>query len=153
MTVNCRHSPTSSFKAFDLVCFVSHIERAIDCDIVIVPEHDQLVELHVTCKRNRFLADAFHEAAIASDHPGVVVDNIITEFCIQMTLSDRHTDSRCDTLTEWAGCCLYAFSHEVLRMARSSRAKLAEVFNIAQRNALISCQIQERVDEHGAVAR
>jgi hypothetical protein len=34
---------------------------------VVVPEHDQLVQLQMPGERDRLLADAFHQAAVAGE--------------------------------------------------------------------------------------
>jgi hypothetical protein len=42
-------------------------------------KHDQLVELEMAGKRDRLLADAFHQAAVAGDDIGVVIDQVGAE--------------------------------------------------------------------------
>ena len=54
-------------------------DGAVDGDVVVVPDDDQLVELEVAGQRDRFLADAFHQAAVAGQHTGVVVDEVVAE--------------------------------------------------------------------------
>jgi hypothetical protein len=49
-------------------------------EIVVVPDDDQLVELEMAGQRDGFLADAFHQAAVAGEHIGVVVDQPVAEF-------------------------------------------------------------------------
>ena len=102
-------------------------------------------------QRDRFLADAFHEAAIAGDYPGPVVDEIITEACIQMPLRHRHAHGCCNPLPERPGRSFDAGRDEVLRMARRVRAQLAEIADIVAADRGITGQVQQRVDQHRAV--
>jgi hypothetical protein len=73
MTVDGKRVPAGRSEAFDLIGGVGNADRAVDRDAVVIPKHDQLVQLEVTGKRNGFLADAFHEAAIADQRIGVVI--------------------------------------------------------------------------------
>ena len=66
--------------------------RAVDGDAVVVAQHDQLVELQVPGERDRLLADAFHQAAVAGEHIGVVVDQLVAELGGEHALGDRHAD-------------------------------------------------------------
>jgi hypothetical protein len=54
-------------------------------------------------QRDGFLADAFHEAAIARDHIGLVVDEIVAEARVEVSLGHRHADSVGETLAQRAG--------------------------------------------------
>ena len=71
--------PVGRLEARDLVGRVGQRDGSVDRDRVVVPEDDQLVELEVAGKRDRLLADAFHQAAVADDHIGVVVDEVVAE--------------------------------------------------------------------------
>ncbi len=57
--------PAGRLEARDLVGGIGQRHRAVDRDVVVVPEDDQLVELQMAGKRDRLLADAFHQAAVA----------------------------------------------------------------------------------------
>ena len=54
-------------------------------------------------ERDRLLADAFHQAAVAYKHIGVVVDQIVAELGIEDALGERHTHRIGETLAERAG--------------------------------------------------
>src|SRR3546814_14831823 len=66
--------PAGCFIAGVNVLACRKARRAIDGDLVIVPQHDQTAEAQMPCKTDRLLVDALHQAAIARDHPGPVVD-------------------------------------------------------------------------------
>src|SRR5690606_31235492 len=72
--------PAHGLEAGDLVGRVGVRDAAVDGDVVVVPDHRQLVELEVAGERNGFLRDALHQAAVTGDHPGAVVDEVGTEF-------------------------------------------------------------------------
>ena len=81
---------------------------AVDRDVVVVPEHDQLVELEMAGERDRLLADAFHQAAVAAQHLGVVIDEIVAERGVHDALGERHADAswRCPgRAARWSSRC------------------------------------------------
>ncbi len=82
-------------------------DRAIDRDAVIVEEDDQAIELEVASERDRFLADAFHQASIAGNHVGIVVNKTL-EARREIALGNRHADRICNALAERTGCGLHA---------------------------------------------
>ena len=44
----------------------------------------------MTGKTDRFVVDAFHQAAVTRDHPGAVVDDVVAETRVEMPLGNRH---------------------------------------------------------------
>ena len=76
---------------------------AVDRDRVVVPEGDQLAELEVACQRDRLLADALHQAAIAHEDIGIVVDQVVAELGVHDPLGQRHADRVRDALAQRAG--------------------------------------------------
>lgn len=46
----------------------------------------------MTGQTNGFVIDAFHQAAVAGDDPGAMIDEIIAVVGIEMALGDRHAD-------------------------------------------------------------
>src|SRR5882672_4398174 len=57
--------------------------RAVDRDAIVVEQHDQPAEAEVAGERDRLLADAFHQAAVARDHIGKVIDHVGAEALAQ----------------------------------------------------------------------
>ncbi len=78
-------------------------------------------------ERDRLVADAFHQAAVAGDDVGVVVDDVVAEPRIQQALGERHADRVGEALAERARRRLDAGRVPVLGMARRLGAELAEV--------------------------
>ena len=79
-------------------------------------------------QRNCFVAEAFHQAAVASDHIRMVIDKIVTETRIQQTFGQRHADRRCNALPQGSGGGLDAGRVAVFGMARGFRSPLPEGF-------------------------
>ena len=125
---------------------------AVDGDLVVVPQHDHAAELQVPREPDRLVVDAFHEAAVADDHPGAVVDQAVAELGVEVALGDRHADSHREPLPKRAGGRLDAFDQEVLRVAGARAAELAEVRDLLQRRVRVAREVEQRVDQHRAVA-
>ena len=67
------------------------------------------------------MRDALHHAAVAEEHVGVVVDNLVAwaiERRGQYFLGQRHADGVCETLSERTGRRFDADVQIALRMAR-----------------------------------
>ena len=79
VTVDALRRPAGGLEALDLVVRHGERRRPVDRDRVVVEQHDQLVELEVPGERDRLLADALHQAAVAGDHIRVVVDDGVAE--------------------------------------------------------------------------
>src|SRR5699024_7356458 len=55
-------------------------DLAVDGNGVVVVDHFQVAELPGAGERNGFLRDAFHQAAVAAEHPGPVIDDAVVGF-------------------------------------------------------------------------
>src|SRR3546814_2317820 len=108
------------------VCSADLVDAAVDRDRVVVEEDDQLAETQVAGQRDRLVADAFHEAAVADDAIGVVIDQIVAEAGVQQTLGERHADGVGEALAERAGGGLDAGGVAVFRVPGRAAAELAE---------------------------
>ena len=151
VAVDAARRPAGGLEALHLVDRVGERERPVDRNAVVVEQHDQPVELEVAGERDRLLADAFHQVAVGGEHVGVVIDDV-AELGGEMALGDRHADRVGEPLAERAGRGLQPGRHEILRMARRDRAQLAEALELLDRHALGAEQMQQRIDQHRAVA-
>ena len=106
----------------------------------------------MTGERDRFLADAFHQVAVGGEHVGLVIDDAGAEFRRQMALGDRHADRVGEALAERAGGGLDAGRMAVFRMTGGDRAELAEALDLLDRHRRIAGEIEQRVEQHRAVA-
>ncbi len=92
-------------------------------------------------ERERFMADAFHQVAVGTQHIGVMIDDILAEFGGEQPLRQCHADRGGDALSERAGRGLDAGGDEILRMAGGPGAELAEILDLVERHVGIAGQI------------
>ena len=78
------------------------------------------------------MADALHQAAVAGDHEGVVVDDVGAEPGAQVGFGDRHADGVGEPLAERPGGDLDAGGVADLGVAGRGRAPLAEVLQVVE---------------------
>ena len=142
----------NGLEAGNLVGRIRQRDSAVDGDVVVVPEQHQLVELEVTGERDGLMADAFHQAAVAAEHIGEVVLQIAAELFFQLALGNRHADGIGNTLAERAGGGFDAGGMAVFRMAGRLGAELAELLDVLDGHILVARQIEQRVEQHRAVA-
>ena len=90
---------------------------AVDGDGIVVEQHDQLGQPQMPGEVDGFMADAFHQAAVAGDDIGVVVHQRVAEAGIQHPLGQRHADRVRQALAERAGGGLDARRMAIFRMA------------------------------------
>ena len=101
---------------------------------------------------DRLLADALHEVAVGDEHVGAMVHDLGAEGGGKMPLGDRHADGVAEALPERAGGGLDAGREEILGMAGRDRADLAEAFDLLDRDRLVAEEMEQRIDQHRAVA-
>ena len=103
-------------------------------------------------ERDRLVADALHQAAVAGDDVDVVVDDVAAEARVQHALRDRHADRVGETLAERARGRLDARGMAVFGMAGGLGAHLPEALQLPDVHPRIAGEVEERVEQHGAVA-
>ena len=100
----------------------------------------------------RLVVDAFHQAAVAGDHPGAVIDQLVAEFGVEVALGDRHADRHGEALPERPGGRLDARRAGNSPDGRRRAAELAEVADVVDRRPRVAGQVEQGVDQHRAVA-
>ena len=85
-------------------------------------------------ERDRLVADPLHQAAVAAEHIGVVVDELVAELGAEMPLGERHADRIADALAERPGRRLDAGGEAALGMAGGAAAELAEALQLVERH-------------------
>src|SRR3546814_7841427 len=100
------------------------------------------------CKTDRLMVDALHQAAIARDHPGPVVDQFIAKGRVQMALSHCHAHCGGKPLPQRASRRLNARQLKIFRMARAGAVELTKVADVLQGRPGVTRQMKERVDQH-----
>jgi len=127
---------------------------AVDGDAVVVPERDQLAEAKGAGQRAGFVRYAFHQAAVAEENVGMVIDDFmagLVELGGQHLFGQREADGIRNALAERAGSRFNADGDAVFRMAGCLRMQLAEILQVVDRE-IVAGQVQEGVDQHRAVA-
>ena len=151
VAVDGNRVPAAGFETADLVVGHRQVGRPVDGDRIVVPEDDELAELQVPGERDRLVADAFHEAAVAGNRIGPVIDHIVAEARGQHPFRQRHADGVGDALPERPRGRLDAGGVAELGMARGLRTQLPEVRQLLDGHAGIAGEIEQRVEQHGAV--
>ena len=127
---------------------------AVDRDAVVVPEAHQLRQpLHAGEARG-FVADAFHQAAVAEEDPGAVIDEGVAgavELGSEQLLGERHAHGVGQALAQRAGGGLDAGRVADLGVAGGAAVELAEAFELVERQ-LVAAEVEQGVEQHRAVA-
>ena len=100
---------------------------------------------------DRLVADAFHQAAVAAEDVGVVIDDLAAELGGEEALGERHADRVGEPLAERPGGHLDAGREAPLGMPGGAAAELAKMLQLVQRHVGIAEQVQEPVEQHRAV--
>ena len=153
VTIDFQHLPTRRAEAFDLIGLVRKRNLAVDGDVIVVPEDDQLAQGMPPGQADRLMADALHQAAVAGDDIGVVIDELAAVTRAQDLFGHGETHGVRNALTQRAGGGLDPVMQEVFRVARRPCAPLAEVLDLIQLHAVVTGQMQQRIEQHRAVAR
>ena len=125
--------------------------RSVDRDTVVVQQDGELTEPQMAGEAGRLMADPFHHAAVAGNHPGAVIDQVVAKARVQHPLGERHADRIGQSLAERARRGLDAHAVPVLRMAGRAAAELAEALELLEREVRITREMQQRVEQHRAV--
>ena len=152
MPVAGHHMPAGGAEAGRHVLAAGQAHRAIDGNGVVVPDHVQPAQLQVAGQRNRLLADTLHQAAIAGNHPGAVIHQAIPEHTVQVPLGHGHAHRHRQPLPQRPCGAFNARQLGVLGVAGARGMPLAEAPDVIQRRLLIAGQVQQRIDQHGAMA-
>src|SRR5690606_32272491 len=116
-----------------------------DRNLVIVPKDDEAAEAEMACKRDRLVAHTLHEAAVAGDYIGEMIDEIVAEARSQVPLGKRHADGGRETLAQGAGGGLDALQFEILGVSCTGTVELAEILDVLQGRTLIARKVEERI--------
>ena len=147
------HLPAVGFETRGGVVGEPAVGIAVDRDVVVVPEADQLAQSPGTGERSGFVRDAFHQAAVAEENPGAMVDDIETvaiETLREQFFRQGETDRVRQALAERAGRRLDARRFVPLRMTGGLRMQLPETLDLVHRQ-VVAGQVQQRVLQHRAM--
>ena len=127
---------------------------AFDGDVVVVVEHDEIVEFEVTGEAGGLGSVAFHHAAVAADHEDAALRDVRlvkADSGRKLLGGDRHADRGTETAAQRTGRDVDALGVAEFRMARSQAAPLTEVLQFVHGEAVVE-EMQEGIDQHGAVS-
>ena len=100
------------------------------------------------------MGDAFHHAAIAEEGVGVVVDDLVA-IAVELGGHDLFRQGEAhgvgDALAQGTGGGLDARGVAVFGVARGLAVQLTEILQVVD-GQVVAGQVQQRIDEHGAVA-
>ncbi|MNV15823.1 hypothetical protein D3C71_1065620 [compost metagenome] len=148
------HVPAAGHKTQGGVVGKPGRDLAVDADAVVVVQGDQLVELPGAGQRHGFVADTFHQAAIAQEGVGVVVHHGVAfavELGGQQLFSQRKAHGVGNALAQRAGGGFHASGVAHFGVAGRLAVQLAEVLQLANRQ-VVAREVQQRVQQHGAMA-
>ncbi len=138
MAVDARGVPAAGLETLELVDRIGDRQRPVDGNAVVVPEHDQPVQLQMAGDGDGFLRHAFHQVAVGGQHIGAVIDDI-AEFRRQHAFGQGHMPT--EVARPWperAGGDFDAGGMAEFGMARGFRAELAEIADLVERHALFA---------------
>ena len=136
--------PLRRLVAGDDVLVARQLGRAVDGDAVVVPQHDQPAELEMPGKPDRLVVDAFHQAAVAGDDEGAVIDQLVAVDGVQMPLGDRHADrhrQRPGRAGRWSTSTPASSKFSGWPGARA--AELAEALDVVDRRPRVAGQVEQ----------
>ena len=99
------------------------------------------------------MADAFHQATVANEYPGPVIDDReagTIETAGHQFFGQRHADRVGQALAERAGSRFDTFSHAGFRVPRGAAAHLAEALQVVQAEG-VAGQMQQAIEQHRGV--
>ena len=100
------------------------------------------------------MADALHQAAVAEEDPGAVIDEGVAgavELGSEQLLGERHAHGVGQALAERAGGGLDAGRVADLGVAGGAAVELAEALEFFHRQ-LVAAEVEQGVEQHRAVA-
>src|SRR5579883_2591005 len=145
--------PAIGLEALGDVLSERQVHSAGQRNMVLVVEKDQLAELQMAGERSGFLADAFHEIAVAADTVGVVIDDRVAGLvkpCREPGFGDGESDRVTKTLAQRTRRYFYPGRMAALRMAGCFAAPLPKPLQFFERQ-IVAGEIEQAVEQHRAV--
>jgi hypothetical protein len=147
------HVPAVGLEALRRVVAEPALDVPVDRDAVVVVEGDQLAQAQHPGERADLVGNSLHEAAVAEEHPGAVVDDLVpgmVEARREQLLGEREAHGVGEALAERPGGGLDAGRIADFRVSRRLRVQLAEAAQLLHRQ-VVAGEVQECVLQHGAV--
>ena len=148
------HLPAIGFETLGGVVGKPRRHSTINGDAVVVIERDQFVELPSSSQGARFVAHTLHQASIAHEHIGVVVNDVVgvaIELLGQEFFGQRHAHRIGQALTQGACGGLYSRGQVHLWVSRCQAVQFAKLLDLRHWQ-IVTRQVQQGVEQHGGVA-
>ncbi|MGY4486277.1 hypothetical protein ACVWWR_005468 [Bradyrhizobium sp. LM3.2] len=152
MPVDTAHRPAGGGEARELVVGGRERGRAVNGYAVVVEQHDQARKLEMASERDRLLADAFHQTAVADDHISEMIDKAFAVPRIAHSLGECHADRGRNPLAQRTGRRLDARRVAIFRMARRLGAPLPERLDVVEADVAAG-KMEQCIEQHRAMAR
>ena len=147
------HVPAVGLEPAGRIVAEPRVHFPVDRNAVVVVYADQLAQAQHARQRTGLVRYAFHQAAVAQQNPGPVVDDFMlraVEFGCQQPFGKRHSHRVGQTLTQWPRRGLDADLDVEFRVAGRVRAKLPEGLELVDVQG-VAGQVRGAVQEHGTV--
>ncbi len=148
------HLPAIGLEATRGVIGEPAVHFTVDGDAIVIVESDQLVQAKGASQRADFMGDAFHQTAVAHEHIGVVIDDLVpvaVELRSHDLLGHGEADGIGQALTQRTGGGLDARGIAELRVTRGLAVQLAEILQVID-GQVVAGQVQQRIDQHRTMA-
>ena len=129
--------PVVCLKALQHIVVVAQFRRPVERDQVVVVEHYQLAQGQGASQRACLVRNAFHQIAIAAQHIGVVIHNLVAGLVVdraEVPLGHRHADAHRKALAQRTRRYLYPIGVTEFGMPRRPRMPLAKALQIVNRH-------------------
>ena len=146
--------PAVGIKAGHGVFRKGDVRAALDSDVVVIVEVNELAEFEMAGEGGRFMGHTLHELAVADDCVGMVIDHLVfrtIEMGGQKPLGNGHSHTIGKSLTKGAGSGLDPFCNVRFRVTGGEALPLAEILEFIERK-IITSEMQQAVNEHRAVS-
>ncbi len=148
------HVPAIGFEALGRVVSEPALDLAVNGDLVVVVERDELAQAERSGERAGLVGDSLHQAAVTDRHVGMVIDDAgggAVEFGGKDAFCDRHADRIRQSLSQGTRGRLNARGNPEFGVARRLRMQLAEALELLHRQ-VVARQMQQRIQQHRAVS-
>ena len=154
VTIHRQYLPAIGFETLGGVIGKPAFHFAIDGNAIVVIEHDQLAQTERARQGADLVGYPFHQAAVTNKNVSGVIDYCVSkavELSSQRLFGDRHTNAVRQPLTQRPGSRFNTWRVAVLWVSGSLGMQLPEITDFVHGN-IVATQVQQRVDQHGAVA-
>ena len=148
------HMPAVRLVALEHVFGEGDGGVAVDGDVVVVVEGNQLAQAEMASQRGCLGGHSLLIAAVTHQHVGGVVDQGVSglvEASGQVGFGDGQTHGVGDALTQGACGDLHARGFKGLGVTRRLGAPLAKLLDVLQGHRVVAGEVQQGVEQHASV--